>query len=131
MSKEDYNPVYDEQGLRIRISMMLNLFAAKYDRFYTWAENKVLSFISNLGKSGKAFEAMTGSFENEIIRTDYIAIANKFETMTEKTEDYMVGGLNKIRKIAFDREYQLIRNDVILYTILLTLALLVLLLAFF
>lgn len=110
---------------------MLNLFVAKYDRFYTWAENKVLSFISNLGKSGKAFEAMTGSFENEIIRTDYIAIANKFETMTEKTEDYMVGGLNKIRKIAFDREYQLIRNDVILYTILLTLALLVLLLAFF
>ena len=131
MSKEDYDPVYDEQGLRIRISMMLNLFTAKYDRFYTWAENKVLSFISNLGKSGKAFEAMTGSFENEIIRTDYIAIANKFETMTEKTEDYMVGGLNKIRKIAFDREYQLIRNDVILYTILLTLALLVLLLAFF
>ena len=107
MSKENYDPIYDEQGLRIRISMMLNLFAAKYDRFYTQAENKVLSFISNLGRSGKAFEAMT-----------------------KKTEDHLVGGLNKIRKSAGDREHKLIRNDVIIYTIVLIIVLVVLLLAF-
>lgn len=110
--------------------MMLNLFAAKYDRFYTQAENKVLSFISNLGRSGKTFEAMTGNIENEIIKTDYSAIANKFENMTKKTEDHLVGGLNKIRKSAGDREHKLIRNDVIIYTIVLIIVLVVLLLAF-
>ena len=131
MAKENYDPIYDEQGLRIRISMMLNLFKDKYDRFYTRAENKVLAFIDRLANMSKGFERVTGNVETEILKTDYAGLTKKYENRMTQMENSLIRGMDRIRKQAGKREYQLIYNDTILYTIVLAIVLFILIVNFF